>query len=666
MNRWIEKLSLNQRLSIPIMSFILVVFFTFQILSYQRYLEVEQDNLVSRTNILASGVGINLTAPVLFNDIVSAHEILSAFKADRLIAQVRLERPDDSLFAQYENASIKFIPPTASQQQLSIQNGYHFGTEMLYIIVPILLEGENIAHMHIAVSLHELQSLRISHLKVSLFLLLLLFGVATYIINRLQLWVVNPITQINKAIKRLIVGDEHQPLPQSHYTNDELSSLVRGFNQMVDKISYRDCKIREAMADLAEEKAFADEVIETVRHALVVVNHRGYITLVNQACRNVFDIPLHQLSGQLFIDIITPTDNSASTSILKDALSSGSSIDHLTIKSLTSTGETKVYNVFSRPLKQRHQTLFAIEDITIRDQAEKQQKLAAKIFDNSQDAILLFDKDGYISMVNATFQTLTGYKETDILGQHFKVLVNDEYQQAEQAISLSLKSANQWQGEVNTRTINNEILPLFVRVNRIQDSHSQEQQTVVIASDLRSLKEMQRLEHLATHDSLTNLPNRAKLHQTLHQYLIQQKVAPQISAVLFIDLDGFKNVNDTYGHEAGDQVLTIIAEKLKRTVKKSDFVSRLAGDEFVILLNPIESEEAVQKTCTRLFNRIAEEIHLDKVSLSISASIGCYYVQPQDEQNEDDILRRADKAMYEAKLMGKGQVIEYNKISKKY
>ncbi|PSW17619.1 PAS domain S-box protein [Photobacterium sanctipauli] len=663
MNKWIEKLTLNQRLSLPIISFIVIVFMAFQVFSYQRYLNLEKSNLVTRTNILANGVGLNLTAPVLFNDVVAAHDILSAFKADTLIARVRLERPDHSLFAHYIDDSIKFTPPTPKQQHLIVQNGHHFGTEMLYIIVPILLDGENIAHMHIAVSLHKLQALRITHLKISLFLLLLLFGVGAYIINRMQLWVTNPITQLNKAIIRLIKGDEHKPLTQSRYTNDELSSLVSGFNQMVDKISLRDSKIREAMAELAEEKAFAEDVIETVQHALIVVNHHGYITLVNQACQHVFDIPLTQLSGKYFIDIIASDHDNPVIPIVRKALCKGAVIDQLTIQTRSSSGEEKVYLVFSRPLNQRHQTLFAIEDITDRYQAEKQQKLAANIFENSQDAILLFDKNGNISMVNTAFESMTGYSEADILGKPFRQLVDDdEYQRLQATILYSLNIANQWQGEINTRTMNNESLPLFVRVNQIQDSHSKEPQTVVIASDLRSMKEVQRLEHLANHDPLTNLPNRAKLHQSLRRYLIQQHTSQQVFAVLFIDLDGFKDVNDSYGHEAGDQVLKIIAEKLKGTVRKTDLVSRLAGDEFVILLSPIESEDGVRRTCQRLFDRIDEPIQLGSKALSISASIGCYYVLPNEKQNGDDILRRADKAMYEAKILGKGQVIEYNSM----
>ncbi|MGF1685488.1 diguanylate cyclase [Photobacterium japonica] len=660
MNSWISKLSLNQRLSIPIMSFILLAFLGFQFISYQSYLAIERDNLLSRTQALANGVGMNLTASVLFNDAQSAQEILSALKADSLIVEARLELNNHEQFAQYTNNKFKSVYPTEQQRQLIIQNGHHFAPEMLYLIVPITIDAEEIAHMHIAVSLQALQEMRISHLKYSIIMLLLLCANSIYIINRLQHWIVKPITQLNEGMRRIIKGDKHQPLPQSQYTNDELYELTDGFNNMVDTINLRDLEIRHTMDALGLEKAFADEVVETVQHALIVADPNGIITLANKACERVFNQSPERLIGQPLMDLLKPVERDAMQQLLNSALQKNHQIDHLLLDSAHDTG-TRTYQIVSRPLLHRLQTLFAVEDVTEHQKAERQQKMAAKVFDHSQDAILLFGQDGNVSMVNNTFLRLTGYQERDILGQHFLQLIDPkEYAQIQDDIRFSLMMENHWNGEIQVKTTDNEFVPLLARINWISDTHSQDKQTVVIASDLRSMKEIKRLEHLANHDPLTNLANRAKLYQALQNQMVLQTTTRETFAVLFLDLDGFKGVNDTYGHDVGDQVLKIIAEKLRRTVRTRDMVSRLAGDEFVVLLSAMHDVDMVKQTCQRLFERICEPMHIDGFTVTIGASIGCYYVHASDYQDVDDILRRADKAMYEAKLLGKGQIIEYN------
>ncbi|GAL06577.1 diguanylate cyclase [Photobacterium aphoticum] len=597
---------------------------------------------------------------MLFNDAHSAQEILSALKADSLIVEARLELNSHELFAQYTNNKFGAVKPTLEQEQEIITNGYLFGQEMLYLIVPIMMDQEEIAHMHISVSLHALQEMQITHLKFSLFMLILLLANSFYIINRLQHWIVKPITQINEGMRRIIKGDKHQPLTQSQYTNDELYELTDGFNNMVDTINQRDHEIRQAMNELGLEKAFADEVVETVQHALIVAEPNGTITLANKACERVFKQSPASLIGLPIIEVLKPIEREATQQLLSSALQNNRQIDHLLLDSAHQTG-TRTYQIVSRPLHHHLQTLFAVEDVTEHQKAERQQKMAAKVFDNSQDAILLFGQDGNVSMVNNTFLRLTGYQERDILGQHYLQLVDpDEYAQIQDDIKFSLVMENHWNGEIQVKTTENELVPLLARINWITDNHGQDRQTVVIASDLRSMKEIKRLEHLANHDPLTNLANRAKLYQALQSQMVQQATTRKSFAVLFLDLDGFKGVNDTYGHDVGDQVLKIIAEKLRRTVRKTDMVSRLAGDEFVILLSAAHDAMAVKYTCQRLFERICEPMQITGHAVTIGASIGCYYVHADDYQDVDDILRRADKAMYEAKLMGKGQIIEYN------
>ena len=666
MSKLISRLPLSQRLSIPVMGFIILAFISLQFITYQTFLKIEKDNLLSQTQVLANGVGMNLTAAVLFNDHLDGTEILSAFKAAPLVARVRLEHPDHSLFVQYINPDIEFISPTQEEQHDVAKQSYHFGPEMLYLTVPVMLDDEPIAHMHISVSLKTLQEMRITHFQVSFMLLLAIIALTAYIINRVQAWVIRPISQLNLAVNRIIKDESPSPITPETQTYDEVGELVSCFNSMQKKLNERDAKIHATLNQLSEEKAFADDVIATVQHALLVVNQTGIITLANDATLSVLDLPAIKAKGLSLTDVLHTEHPHLFNNRLEAALDGQQQFDHEIMKGATPSEQPRTYQIVSRPLEHRKQTLFAIEDVTKKQQAEQQQKMAAQVFESSQDAIMLLSDSGIINMVNPAFSRFLGYHPDEAIGRHFHIMFDlGKDSKVELAIRQALKKTNHWHGEMSPVCKDGSFIPMFLRINRIQISHSDEFQTVVIASDLRSMKKMRRLEHLATHDPLTNLANRSKLHQELVQVLSKQKSKSSVFAVLFIDLDDFKTVNDTYGHSAGDKVLKIIAERLLRTVRKSDMVARLAGDEFVTIINPVTSRNDISFTCKRILARIIEPISLGKkTQLNIGASIGCYYVYPDESQDVDDILRRADKAMYGAKLSGKGRIIEFNQFRK--
>ncbi|WP_299014261.1 diguanylate cyclase [uncultured Photobacterium sp.] len=491
MIRWLNRLTLNQRLTISVMSFIMIAFITIKLITHQVYLSIEQEHLLTRTQVLANGVSRNLDAAMLFDDSILAKEILSAFKADPLIARVKLEFTDHQVFSQYINKEIAFIPPELKDTEQLAQQGYAFGAEMLYMKVPVELKEQTIGYMYIAVSLTALKQMQHNHFKLSLLLMLGLFILSTLFIHQLLSWLIKPLSQYK----------------------------------------------------------------------------------------------------------------------------------------------------------------------------EKQQKAADNIFDYSQDAILVMDDSGVITMVNPAFSQITGYSKEEIIGQHFHKLADtDEYSQLEESIQQTLKKNNHWQGEMQQKHKDGSSIPMLIRINTIQDNSNKKVQTVIVASDLRSIKKMQQLEHLATHDTLTNLPNRSKLHIELKHHLAEQKNNPNTFAVLFVDLDDFKSINDKYGHETGDKALQITAERLKRTIRENDLIARLAGDEFIAIINPVKSQADTEHTCQRILSRIMDPINLGKEKIHLNASIGCYYAMAGDSQNADEVLQRADEAMYEAKLSGKGQMREFNQF----
>jgi len=194
-------------------------------------------------------------------------------------------------------------------------------------------------------------------------------------------------------------------------------------------------------------------------------------------------------------------------------------------------------------------------------------------------------------------------------------------------------------------------------ISAVPDSHGQVQQYVAVFSNITDAKKQQfELEHTARFDALTNLPNRLLLADRLNQAMVQAQRRQQFLAVVFIDLDGFKAINDTYGHEAGDLVLVTLSGRMRAALRESDTLARHGGDEFVALLPDLNAAADAEPTLKRLLEMAAQPIQLQGHVVQVSASIGAsFYRQADGGCGADDLLRQADLAMYQAKLSGKNR-----------
>ncbi|PSV15230.1 GGDEF domain-containing protein [Photobacterium kishitanii] len=293
----------------------------------------------------------------------------------------------------------------------------------------------------------------------------------------------------------------------------------------------------------------------------------------------------------------------------------------------------------------------------------RQKQLTSSIFNNSQDVIIIIDSYGIIKQVNPSFCQLIGVEYENIIHQPLIKFINTAaYKNIKASLSHELNNSHQWQGEFNVQhAINKKNIPVYVKINKFTDHNKNNNiQYSIIATDLTTIKEIDRLIHINHHDPLTGLPNRTALNNRLNCELKMQHTAQHKFAVLFIDLDNFKRINDNYGHQMGDQVLKITANKLRNSVKKSDMIARLAGDEFIAIINPAAGHDDVLQTCERILSVLQQPIIIEKYRLTVSASLGCYYAHPNKQQTIDEILSQADIAMYKAKIAGKGCIIECN------
>ncbi len=298
-----------------------------------------------------------------------------------------------------------------------------------------------------------------------------------------------------------------------------------------------------------------------------------------------------------------------------------------------------------------------IADISERRQDEEKLQLAASVFTHSREGIMITSADGAIIEVNHAFRRITGYGRSEVLGKNPRLLSSGRQDQAfYAAMWRDLEQQGHWQGEVWNRRKSGEVYAAMQTVGAVRDSLGVTRQYVALFSDITPLKQQQeQLKRIAHFDALTGLPNRALLADRLHQSMAQAQRRNQSLAVAFLDLDGFKAVNDRHGHEAGDQLLIALAARMKQALREGDTLARLGGDEFVAVLLDLSDIESSIPTLARLLAAAAQVVPIGALELQVSASVGVTFYPQREDVDADQLLRQADQAMYQAKLAGKNR-----------
>lgn len=297
---------------------------------------------------------------------------------------------------------------------------------------------------------------------------------------------------------------------------------------------------------------------------------------------------------------------------------------------------------------------------TLRNNADRM-RLSASVFDHAHDGIFITDKDGYILEVNEAFSKITGYARAEVIGkmpQNLGFVTFDENLFHE--LWQSSVHNDGWRGETWNRRKNDETYASWLDIFTVCDEANNIQNYVGLFSDITEAKEQQQnLERMAYHDPLTQLPNRALLSDRLQQALARAERSGELLAVCVLDLDGFKPVNDTLGHEAGDYLLVQLAMRMNACLRDSDTVARTGGDEFAVLLCGLQSISECKQALERLLVAIKTPYVIGDETVNISASIG-YTIYPNDGSETDTLLRHADHAMYQAKINGGSRAQQFD------
>ncbi|MBR0568283.1 EAL domain-containing protein [Azoarcus sp. L1K30] len=296
-----------------------------------------------------------------------------------------------------------------------------------------------------------------------------------------------------------------------------------------------------------------------------------------------------------------------------------------------------------------------IADITRDREAEEKLHLAASVFTHALEAIMITAPDGTIIDVNQAFCRTTGFSADEVIGKNPRILKSG-LQPAEfyAAMWQTLLSEGQWSGEVWNRRKTGEVYAEMQTISAVRDAEGRVLRYVSLFSDISRLKEHEaRLEHIAHYDALTALPNRVLLADRLQQAMAQTQRRRKRLAVAYLDLDGFKSINDRHGHDVGDQLLMTVAARMRQALREGDTLARLGGDEFVAVLADIDALQDSVVLITRLLSAAAQPVHTGKLLIQVSASVGVTFYPQPEPVDADQLLRQADQSMYQAKLSGK-------------
>jgi len=293
-------------------------------------------------------------------------------------------------------------------------------------------------------------------------------------------------------------------------------------------------------------------------------------------------------------------------------------------------------------------------DITARKQAEQRQELSEKIIATSPTAILITNPRNRIVFVNPAFTSITGYTLQDVEGKDPKTFASGRHDKAfYQTFWEKLKAEDHWSGEIWDRRKDGSVYPKWLSVHTLRNSVGRLTNYVAMFTDITERKQAeQRIHHLAHHDPLTGLANRVALEARLEQAIADARRNERKVALLFIDLDRFKMVNDSLGHAVGDLMLMEIAGRLTERLRSSDIVARLGGDEFVVVLPELPDASHAALVAQSLLEDLAKPIKAPSTELHTSGSIGIA-IYPSDGESVDSLMQSADTAMYEAKSAGR-------------
>lgn len=433
---------------------------------------------------------------------------------------------------------------------------------------------------------------------------------------------------------------------------------------------------RQAQARLEARERRLDAIIGSLAEGVVVRDRDGGITLANDAAARLAGVPRESLLGQrpesAIWEMLDEHGNALPPELYPSmvSMSTGTQIDHQ-LYGIRTPGQRPTWiSVSTRLLAASDNgdgdaVVASLADVTRLREAERENRLAAAVFTHVSQPIVITDGDARILRINRAFTEAFGYSVEEAVGNSTGILRSMRHDDAfYEAMWRQLNGEGYWRGEIWNRHKNGEPVPFLSSITRINEPVSRETRYVAVYADLHDQKAAENaLRWQADHDPLTGLPNRRLLTDRMQTALALAKRKNASVAVVFIDLDRFKPVNDDYGHLAGDFLLQIVADRMRGVLRASDSLARVGGDEFIAVLGEVSSMSGVRRALSGLLGAVAEPVAWEGANLQVSCSIGVAF-WPDDGEDVTALIEAADAAMYQAKTAGRGRIVCAGEIEK--
>jgi diguanylate cyclase (GGDEF)-like protein/PAS domain S-box-containing protein len=417
---------------------------------------------------------------------------------------------------------------------------------------------------------------------------------------------------------------------------------------------------------LAHEKALLEAIFNSIPDGVVYANVNREIVRINPAFRAIFGFDVEHLAGRSAACFYAGRDEFELQGTIRFNAQAVDQLLPYEVKYRRRDGAIFPGETLGTAVRDGSGNMLGyiavIRDITERKQAQDKLKLAANVFTHAREGIIISAPDGAILDVNATFTDITGYAREEVIGQSTRILNSGrQSQEFYQNMWRTLAEQGHWYGEVWNRRKNGEEYAQMITISAVRDEDGEVRNYVALFSDITVQKSHeQQLEHIAHFDALTSLPNRVRLADRMQQAMVQSVRRQKRLAVAYLDLDGFKSVNDRFGHHVGDQLLVAISNRMKQTLREGDTLARLGGDEFVAVLIDLDAAPDTIPMLGRLLNAAAQPIQIGEKCLQVTASVGVTYYPQARDLDADQLLRQADLAMYQAKVAGKNRYHEFD------
>lgn len=601
-------------------------------------------NLYTRTSILAQGIASNLSGALIFNDKETGLDQMNALSFDPEIIAARVEDINNEPFAKLDK-----LPENClwKGQEINCSRSIFFA-----VTHPITLDNEHLGNLTVWASKDNIFEQRNQIIMIFLLTTVILSILALFFAQGLHRLIATPLLSLFHSMQSVIKkGVTNKRLDVLH--PDELGMVTHCFNEMLDNLSYRDDLLTQAFQNLEDNNHYINQVLDSIEQGLIVVSLNKKITYFNPAARLLFpyiekknnDNHTSSIIPQSIEDILYECEPNSRISILLEHIELHKRLLPIIIRHQVTKN---LYQISSYPISGEQNSLLHIEDITTRHAAELRQRLAETIFDQNPSSVVVLSRNMKIGTKNTAF--IRNFGEIQELAQlHVRYPITFSYSILKQLLT---RGSFKIETEVFSHS---KWLPCLITIKVIKSSDRKIESFVLSINDRSQDLKLEQLKFEANHDALTNLANRQNAYQTLMDY--HQNNASIY--ILFLDLDGFKAVNDTYGHQCGDELLKIIAQRLTNSVSKHDLVARLAGDEFLLALSLACKEDNNNKhihtVLTRILDAVNQPIIINNCEPIISASIGVYYWKAGEDLSVEAALNRADKAMYCAKVSGKNR-----------